>query len=282
MPDIWGLAAIGVKLALYVGILTAAGVVFAAVVFRLERVRGLVLGFGALGLVATAASFALRGAALTGDASGMTDPEMLGLLWSTPVGTALSYRLVGLSMLLTGVLFGRRGLYLATIGGLVAVRSFDHIGHIPDRDTWLLDAVLLAHLLTVAFWIGILTPLRRLALTPATFARCAEVSRRFGHVASVTVPALILAGGYMAVELTGSVAALTGTAYGLALVLKIVLVAGLLGLAALNKLRFVPGLERGAPDAAAALATTIRWEWTAVMLILGVTAVMTTTLTLPT
>jgi hypothetical protein len=33
--------------------------------------------------------FSLCGVALTGDMSGMTDPEMLGVLWQTPVDNAL-------------------------------------------------------------------------------------------------------------------------------------------------------------------------------------------------
>ena len=85
MPDIWGLAAIVTKFALYLGILTSAGTVLAALAFRLDSYRGQALAFGTLGLAATVLAFSLRGANLTGDAGGMTDPEMLGLLWSTPV-----------------------------------------------------------------------------------------------------------------------------------------------------------------------------------------------------
>ena len=48
----------------------------AALVFKLDRTRGLAATFAALGLFATILSFSLRGANLTGDLSGMTDPIM--------------------------------------------------------------------------------------------------------------------------------------------------------------------------------------------------------------
>ena len=192
MPDVWGLAAIITKFALYLGVLTSAGTVLAAMMFRLDRYRGLALNFAVLGLVATLLSFSLRGANLTGDASGMTDPEMLSLLWSTPVGTVMAYRLVGLCLLITGLFLGGFGLWLSLCGAILAVWSFDHIGHVADRTTTLLDIALTLHLIAVALWIGILTPLKRLASLPDTYAEAADVGHRFGIVAMVTVPALIV------------------------------------------------------------------------------------------
>jgi putative copper resistance protein D len=130
MPDAFGLVAIVTKIALYLGVLTSAGTVMATLLFGLVRTRGLTLVFAICGLFATIIAFSLRGANLTGDVSGMTDPEMLGLLWNTPVGTALLLRLVGLSLLIMGLFMGRAGLWLSVLGGLIAIWSFDHVGHI--------------------------------------------------------------------------------------------------------------------------------------------------------
>lgn len=282
MPDLWGIAAIVTKFTLYLGVLTAAGTVMAALVFRLERTRGLALAFAALGLVAALIAFALRGASLTGDASGLTDPEMLALLWSTPVGTALMYRVTGLGLLAIGLFMGKFGRWVCALGGLMAIWSFDHIGHISGRNTALLDIALTLHLVAVALWIGILTPLKRLASRPATYAMAADVGHRFGRVASVAVPALIVMGGYMGYQLVGSFTALIGTAYGQALTIKVALVASLLVLAAVNKLRFIPELQIGNPVAAGHLAKTISVEWGVILAILGVTAILTSNLTLPT
>lgn len=282
MPDLWGLAAIAIKFTLYLGLLTAAGTVIATLMFRLDRTRGLALTFGVLGLVAAVLAFSLRGANLTGDASGMIDPEMLGLLWGTPVGAALMYRVVGLGLLITGLFMGRVGLWVSMLGGIMAIWSFDHVGHVAGRDTLLLDIALTFHLFAVALWIGILTPLKRLVSQPTTYAAAANVGHRFGVVASVAVPALIIVGGYMGYQLVGSFTALIDTGYGQALIIKVVLVTSLLGLAAANKLRFIPDLRTGNQAAASHLAKSLTFEWFVILAVLGVTAVLTSNLTLPT
>ena len=282
MPDAFGLAAIVTKFALYLGVMTAAGTVMATLMFRLDRTRGLAAAFAVLGLAATILAFSLRGANLTGDLSGMTDPEMLGLLWTTPVGTALLLRLVGLGLLIAGLFMGRVGAWVAVLGGIIAIWSFDHVGHISSRGTTLLDIALTLHLLAVALWIGILTPLKRLATSTVTFASAADVGHRFGVVAAVAVPALIIVGGYMGYQLVGSLPALLGTGYGQALIIKVLLVGLLLGLAAANKLRFIPALRAGDPAAASHLSKSISVEWLVILAVLGTTAVLTTTLTLPT
>ena len=282
MPDALGLAAIITKFALYLGVMTAAGTVIATLMFRLDRTRGLAVAFAVLGLVATILAFSLRGANLTGDVSGMTDPEMLGLLWTTPVGTALLLRLVGLGLLIAGLFLGRFGIWVSVLGGIIAIWSFDHVGHVSGREIALLDIALTLHLLAVALWIGVLTPLKRLASSSATYAAVADVGHRFGVVAMITVPALIIAGGYMGYELVGSLEALITTGYGQALIIKVLLVGLLLGLAAANKLRFIPAVRAGNPAAATHLSKSISVEWLVILAVLGTTAVLTTNLTLPT
>jgi len=282
MPDALGLVAIITKFALYLGVMTAAGTVIATLMFRLDRTRGLAVAFAVLGLVATILAFSLRGANLTGGVSGMTDHEMLGLLWTTPVGTALLLRLVGLGLLIAGLFLGRFGIWVSVLGGIIAIWSFDHVGHVSGREIALLDIALTLHLLAVSLWIGVLTPLKRLASSSATYAAVADVGHRFGVVAMITVPALIIAGGYMGYELVGSLEALITTGYGQALIIKVLLVGLLLGLAAANKLRFIPAVRAGNPAAATHLSKSISVEWLVILAVLGTTAVLTTNLTLPT
>ena len=282
MPDAFGLAAIVTKFALYLGVMTSAGTVMAMLMFRLERIRGLAMTFAVLGIIAAILAFSLRGANLTGDVSGLTDPEMLKLLWTTPVGTALLLRLVGLSLLIAGLLMGRVGTWVSVLGGVIAIWSFDQVGHVSGLETTLLDLALMLHLLAVALWIGVLTPLKRLASSSSTYASAADVGHRFGVVASATVPVLIIVGGYMGYQLVGSFTALADTSYGQAMIIKVLLVCLLLGLAAANKLRFIPALRTGDPAAANYLSKSIRVEWIVILAVLGMTAVLTTNLTLPT
>ena len=282
MPDLFGLAAIVTKFTLYLGVMTSAGTVMATLMFRLERTRGLAMTFAVLGIVAAILAFSLRGANLTGDVSGLTDPEMLKLLWTTPVGTALLSRLVGLGLLIAGLFMGRVGTWVSVLGGVIAIWSFDQVGHVSGLETTLLDLALMLHLLAVALWIGVLTPLKRLASSSSTYASAADVGHRFGVVASATVPVLIIVGGYMGYQLVGSFTALVGTSYGQAMIIKVLLVGLLLGLAAANKLRFIPALRTGDPAVANHLSKSISVEWIVILAVLGMTAVLTTNLTLPT
>ncbi|MBY5932095.1 CopD family protein [Tateyamaria omphalii] len=281
MPDLFGLASIATKFALYLGVLASVGTGLAAVLFRLNRYRGFAVGFAVLGMAATLLGFLLAGAALTGDASGMTDPEMLGLLWSTPVGTAVALRITGLGLFVLGLFVGRIGLGLSLIGGLLALWSFVHIGHIHDRGSLQLNLVLLFHLTAASIWIGILHPLRALSLDTAKLPEASEVGHRFGRMAAVFVPLLVLAGGYMSYELVGSISALLSGGYGQTLLLKVLFVAGLLGIAAANKLRFVPQMAAGDQAAARHLAKSISFEWMVISVILFATAALTSVLTLP-
>ena len=282
MPDLWELLSILAKFLMYFGVLGSVGLVLARLVFRREtgavhrRICGQASALALLALAAAGFGFLLRGAAMTGDASGMTDPEMLGLLWRNPPGTRLLLLGSGLLLVLAGLRAPRIGLWIAGAGGLLALWSFARIGHIPDAGPLWLQALLVLHLAAAAFWIGILSPLRRLAALPEKLSAAAELGHRFGRIAAVTVPVLIAAGIVMAWRLLGDVSALATTGYGLTLLAKIAGVAVLLGAAAYNRLRFVPAMRRGEPAAAARLRRAIAVEWLAVCAILLVTATLTT------
>lgn len=281
MPEAYILTAIVTKFLLYLGVMLSTGTVIVTFVFNLKHTRPLIIIFSVLGLIATIFGFLFRGASLTGDMSGMIDPEMLRLLWNTPVGTVFILRIFGLSLLFVGLFLGRIGVWISIIGGISALLSFAQIGHISGNKFLLAEFALLLHLLAIAFWIGILIPLKRLVSSSSTYILAAKIGHRFGIIASVTVPILIAMGGYMSYELVGSIAALTGTTYGQVLIIKVALVGSLLGLAAANKIRFIPSLSAGDPNAAKHLSRSIIFEWVIISAVLCLTAVLTTNLALP-
>lgn len=287
MPDIWGIGAIFSKLMLYVGIGGSTGLLiiraaFADLVSPLsERMCGQIVLLAALALVASILGFMLRGAALTGGADGMTDPEMLGLLWQTPVGDVLVLRITGALLIITGVFVPVVGQWIALAGGLLALWSFAQIGHIPELEPTGVRFLLLLHLLGVAFWIGILGPLRSLSQRTEYLSNAAKLGHRFGQAASVIVPALLAAGLLMAWMLLGDVRALTTTGYGQTLLIKIALVGVVLTLAAANKLRFVPAMQAGDDKAARHLARSIEIETAVILMVLVATATLTSVLILP-
>ena len=244
MPDTWELASTLALSLLYLGVLGSIGQVLVRIVFGRET-AGLhatmvrqATALAVLALLAAGIGFALKGAAMTGELSGMTDPEMLGLLWQTPVGAALAYRVAGLGLVLLGLRLAGIGLPIAAAGGLLALWSFSRVGHVTDVGALWLELLLLLHLAGAALWIGVLSPLHILAGKRENLSLAANLAHRFGRVAAFTVPFLIAAGIVLAWRLLGGIEALLETGYGLTLLAKIGAVACLLAAAAANKYRF--------------------------------------------
>ncbi|CUH78717.1 Putative copper export protein [Tritonibacter multivorans] len=303
MPDIWGLAAILAKFVLYVAAFGTAGLVIVRIVFAAataplaKRIQKQTLGLAVLTLLASVLGFALRGAALTGGADGMTDPEMLALLWQTPVGEALALRLWGAALIVAGLCIPRKGQSTAQwiaqgiaqwiaqgivlAGALLVLGSFTQIGHIRGLDQVGASILLWLHLIGIALWIGVLPPLHYLSRKPEHLGEAAHLGHRFGQIAVIAVPALLMAGLVMGWMLIGSLAGLIQTTYGAVLLIKVALVAVLLGLAAANKLRFVPAMLGGDTGAAGHLARSIEIETAVVLLVLAITATLTSVLSLP-
>ncbi|MFT6105478.1 MAG: putative copper resistance protein D [Paracoccaceae bacterium] len=288
MPDIWELAAIATKFFLYLGVLTSGGLILCHQAFSdqlsgLKRfVRAWAAGFGALAVAMSVLVFSLRGGVLMDDVSGMTDPSILALLWETPPGDALLLRLLGLGVMLVGLAVGGSWLWVAAFGSALAIWSFCEIGHVASKDRLWFQAVLFTHLIVAAFWLGVFLPLQWLSRSSETLTQAADLGHRFGQIASVTVPFLVVAGVIMTWRLVGSVSAMVGTSYGLMLLTKIGAVAVLLALGAFNKVRLVPALRDGDPTVGPRLAKSISLEWLCVWVILLATAIFTSVLAVPT
>lgn len=90
-----------------------------------------------------------------------------------------------------------------------------------------------------------------------------------------------MAGGYMSYALIGSFTLLFSTGYGQVLITKVIFVTVLLGLAAGNKLKFIPDLRSGKPAAASQLSKSTTIECYVFLAILTVTAILTSHLNLP-
>lgn len=287
MPDIWQAWTILAKLLLYIGSFGSAGLLLNRVLF-IETLRPLqraisirTAALAVLALVGAISGFVLRGAALTGGSDGLTDPEMLGLLWQTPVGEALVYRLWGLGLILVGLCVSGIGQWVSLFGALLALWSFSRIGHVPDLDQVLGQLLLLIHLVGIAFWIGVLFPLYHLAMRPEQHETAAMLGHRFGQLALAVVPVLLSAGAVLAWLLLGGLEPLVTSAYGRILLVKLALVGMILALAAVNKLRFVPQLRAGHSAAGRALARAVGAEALLILLVFLVSAVLTSSVALP-
>jgi copper transport protein len=105
---------------------------------------------------------------------------------------------------------------------------------------WLTRPMVFLHGVGVAFWIGALAPLAAMAKRPT--APLLVILNRFSQLAMPVVAAIALTGLGLAFVQLASVRALVETSYGLILSIKLVLVASLLCVAALNRFRLTPRL----------------------------------------
>lgn len=300
--EIWGLILLLVRLLLYVGMVLVQGGLLYAMLFgrqMSEASRVHVVGLVRLGVVIGLGATCLRvpaaAANLGGDFASAFDPVFLGLMMETSLGLSSGLGVAGfvLAALLARVAGqGRRVasgldvlllaiLLLAIL--LLAGTSAIH-GHATSGGV-MTGMLIMLHLFCVALWLGAFLPLHRLCRLahddPAVRTELGVIARRFAHVGGMAVLLLLVSGGGMAVYLTGSISALFTTGYGQALLVKLSLVVGLIGLAALNRFRLVPAISAGDRRAVVQLGWSIRLEMAGALVILVVTSFLTTSLALP-
>jgi copper transport protein len=186
----------------------------------------------------------------------------------TTLGAASALATAGLVILV----LARNSARLLPVGTLLVAASFALTGHAasaPPR--WLTGPALGLHVLCAAFWLGAFVPL--LWSLGGERAQLILVMHRFSVRAMVAVGALILTGATLAwIQLGGSLSAATSTAYGWRLLLKLALVALLLGLALVNRLVLTPALPSGAGRGVAGLRRTLIADIALALAVLAVTA----------
>ena len=288
--------------------LQAAGTVFFAAAFgpaltiSLASVRSLARGTATAALFATAAHYFLEAGRMAGDLSGMFDGSLQSTAWNSSTGGAFSVRELGLLLIIAGMQttsvrltadrffkvpsamspsywlkqLSSRGFTIAGVTGAVLVEaSFTLTGHTSTSSwRWLLAPLLLAHLLIVAFWFGSLGPLYLVTLRESR-ERMARVVALFSAAAFWLVPLILVAGVAMAVLLLPDVTALKQP-YGVCVIAKGALFAVLLGLASFNKWRYGPALGGADLSAGRVFRGMVIAEYGLLVIVLGVTAVMTT------
>ncbi len=278
---VWDAALIAVKAVGYAGTLGAAGAVFflrysGAQLTSSNRVtiRRVMLGLAALSVLAGAAQIVISAGSMSGEPAGMFDRSLVSMVWQAGTGRAYTLRAIGLLLMALGV--PDRPSPPALLGAVIAATSFAWIGHAHSLDPDVFAMLLLSiHLLGGAFWLGALAPLGIVA-RDGDLPRIAAAAARFGAAAVFVVAGLIAAGVTLLWMLLGNFAALWDSTYGRYVTFKLAFVAGLLSLAAFNKLRLTPRLLAGDTRALPSLRASIRFELLLGLVILTVTAALTT------
>lgn len=279
----WDAAAIIAKVLTYAfGLTSAGGALFLLVFsrhlhenerFSIVRSTSLLAGFA---LVLTAMRLPILAGGLGGDLPSMWDWSLLQFAFQSSEGPAAMLRIAGLALLLV-LVFGRSWtLGIATIGACLVAISFAFTGHSLSIERGILPRVFVAaHLLGVSYWLGALYPLRMLT-RGSDLPRIALIMRRFGQIAAFAVGALIVAGVLLIWLLLETPLALLESSYGRLIALKLLLVMGLLSMAAMNKLILSPALVAGDASALQRLRKSISVELVLAGAVLVVTATFTT------
>jgi putative copper export protein len=278
MPDV---VSVILRALSFVLLLQAAGAAIFVAIFgrRLASSRAAVRRLGQAAAIAAivlvAAHYAMEAARMAGEMSGMWDPALQGMAWNSPARAALICRLLGLLLIAVGLQdAGVRGTILAAVGAVLAAGAFTLAGHTSvNAHRGTLAALLMLHVLVVAFWFGALWPLYTASLLE-TPSRASDLIGRFTAVATWLVPVILLAGIVMAVLLLPNVSALREP-YGKLLIAKVVGFTVLMGLAAANKWRLGPALVHGPVQSGLWFRRAVAAEYVLIAAVLTITAVMT-------
>ncbi|MED5526992.1 MAG: CopD family protein [Pseudomonadota bacterium] len=284
----WPALIVASKWGIYLTLCSAIGALFIQVMalFRLpgrEAIHrhlgryGLFCGVGGA-LMALGHFLSLVGSFSGKGLSGITDTTALALLWLSPEGAALCWRLAAAALVVMVALGLRLGFYRQLAGKALLPISYalaaifmaiggTRNGHSLDMGG--VGQVLIAlHLLAVGWWLGALYPLWYLSRTLGG-REAAPIMARFGEDAAVVLVVLFIT-GCSALILIGVLPELGVSPYGKMMAIKLLLVIGVLLLAARHKWKLVPTLA-ASPDASA-LARSIVIEGLVMLSLLAATA----------
>ncbi|AIG05369.1 copper resistance D [Pseudomonas fluorescens] len=213
-------------------------------------------------------------------------PHLQMMLWQTELGLTWMLRIGALLVAAVAVFLSAGSLWLPTLGGAIALSTLAWAGHGAMDDgalrLWHLGSASV-HLLAAGAWVGALAAFG-LLLLPCNMgdAQRVRVLTRavagFEVVGTVVVVVLIVTGVVNYLFIVGpTLQGIASSTYGLLFSLKLALFGGMLAMAALNRWRLGPLLQRAvdAGDytmARRALRRSMQVECGAVLLILGLVA----------
>lgn len=254
---------------------------------RRADLRRLCAGAALSGIAFSIVGLPLQTALETGlGLSTLTRPDLIWSTLASNYGISLGVRLAGLIALavaVTGPGLARAWSPAAAgAGASASIASFLLVGHtVTTPPRWLVVVADAVHLTGAAIWFGglvlLVVYLRRPGDDEPTTA--ADVVAAFSRTAAVALVAVTAGGLALGWAEVRALRALTSTAYGATLMVKVGLVAIVVALAAYNNRRLVPAIRRGADygDRERAwdrLAATVRIESGLLVVVLLVTGAL--------
>ena len=217
---------------------------------------------------------------LGGDLASVIDFLMLRLAMESKSGVGYLTAFSGFSIMLMAhnlkIKAKRVGLF---IGSIVVIFSFSMAGH-SQLGGVITQALLMVHLFGITFWLGSLLPFRWICLQGDT-TNLSGLAHHFGILAMGYVGLLLSAGFFYAYMLIGELSLIFTTSYGNLLLIKIIMVCALLFLAALNKFKLVPSLEKSPLLGVKKFKSSVQLEIVLAFIIVFASSLLTTSITLP-
>jgi copper transport protein len=235
----------------------------------------------AVAALVTVIGVAIQAALVTGlGLSSAVDRAVLSDVMSSSYGVSAVATVVGCAVLIVGArrLWDDWAVIAAATGAVILVGSFALTGHTAStQPRWLVVTADIVHTTAAAAWFGglvlLLMTLRRRKIEDDAVAGSRIVSR-FSTMATGAIVAVSLAGFALSWAEVRALRALWSTAYGWTLIAKVAIVGIILLVAAYNRRRLVPAIERAGADAWKRLQSTVRLEVAGLVVLLGVTAVL--------
>lgn len=289
---------VALRFALYVDLMLLFGVALFGL-YSLkgrERISGMVLPFrpmlagtAVLGAVLSVASMVMMASAMSGESDfAKLRPHIEMMVLETDVGLAWVVRIIALIVAGLAVMPRAPGfsLWIAALAGGIALASLAWNGHGAmdegSRRYWHFTVDIL-HLLAAGAWIGALVAFALMAKisalqTEERIGLLAHAVNRFEAIGAAIVVIITVTGIVNYLFIVGpKLDEVFLSTYGILLFIKVVLFAGMLVLAALNRFHLGPFLERSLRDgqytvAANALRRSVVVELAAAVLIVGLVA----------
>lgn len=294
---------IGIRFALYASLMLLFGMpLFALYALKGEErahgqvlpFRGLAIGLALLATGLSALSLVMMTASMAGVPLLETDSASVSMMISeTPMGHAWVARMAALLLTVSCAVAigGRRSstwLALVSVGSAIALGSLAWTGHGAASEGTAGTRQLIAdivHLLASGAWIGALAALASIlfrasaAMTNDRLRITHRALDRFSVIGTVVVALIVVSGLVNSYMLVGPahILSLPSTLYGQLLMAKLALFGVMLGLAAANRFRHTPTLDRAidrneTSKAVAALRRSLIFEMGAALTILGLVA----------
>jgi len=203
---------------------------------------------GIVAIVASVVGVGIQAAAVTGRGWQALNSDVVSAVMASSFGQSTLLRVIWLVALVV-LLRWRAPIVVAVCASAVAAGSFALDGHQRSIDpTWLLTSADVVHLLAAGLWAGGLVMLatvmnrKGVGISAQATEIAARSLRRFSAMSLGSVVVIALTGAIMAQVLVASPRGIT-TTYGWTLVGKVAIVVIVLGIAAWNRWRLVPGLD---------------------------------------